>query len=73
MVLMASSAWLKGIFGYGEIATDIPLLLTGLTLLAIWKFNRRGGNRGNTLMGSARFGSAKDLHKLERAGDLIIL
>lgn len=72
VVLMASNAWLRGIFGSGEIATDIPFLLTGLTLFAIWKFNRRGGNRGNTLMGSARFGSAKDLHKLECAGDLII-
>ncbi len=29
VVLMASNAWLKGIFGYGEIATDIPFLLAG--------------------------------------------
>jgi hypothetical protein len=27
VVLMASTAWLTGIFGYGEIATDIPFLL----------------------------------------------
>ena len=52
VVLMASNAWLKGIFGVGEIATDVPFLLTGLTLFGIWKFNRRGHAR-NTLMGSA--------------------
>ena len=34
VVLMASNAWLKGIFGVGEIATDVPFLLTGLTLFA---------------------------------------
>ena len=72
VVLMASNSWLKGIFGVGEIATDVPFLLTGLTLFAIWKFNRRGGNRGNTLFGSARFGDRRDLAKLEGAGDLII-
>ena len=27
VVLFASHSWLKGIFGYGEIATDIPFLL----------------------------------------------
>ena len=32
VVLMASNAWLKGIFGYGEIATDIPFLLAGAVL-----------------------------------------
>ena len=32
VVLMASNAWLKGIFGYGEIATDIPFLLAGAIL-----------------------------------------
>jgi peptidoglycan/LPS O-acetylase OafA/YrhL len=52
VVLMASNSWLKGIFGVGEIATDVPFLLTGLVLFGIWKFNRRGGSR-NTLMGSA--------------------
>lgn len=72
VVLMASNAWLKGIFGYGEIATDVPFLLTGLVLFAIWKFNRRGGNRGNTLMGSARFGGRAEARRLEKAGDLII-
>ncbi|MBE7186494.1 MAG: type IV secretory system conjugative DNA transfer family protein, partial [Methylobacterium mesophilicum] len=71
IVLMASNAWLKGIFGVGEIATDVPFLLTGLTLFGIWKFNRRRGNR-NTLMGSARFGDRRDLAKLEGSGDLII-
>ena len=35
VVLMASNAWLKGIFGSGEIATDVPFLLTGLTLFGI--------------------------------------
>lgn len=30
VVLFASNAWLKGIFGYGEIATDIPFLLVGV-------------------------------------------
>ena len=72
VVLMASNSWLKGIFGVGEIATDVPFLLTGLTLFAIWKFNRCGGTRGNTLFGSARFGDRRDLAKLEGAGDLII-
>lgn len=72
VVLMASNAWLKGIFDYGEIATDVPFLLTGLVLFVIWKFNRRGGNRGNTLMGSARFGGRAEARKLEKAGDLII-
>ncbi|WP_220149841.1 type IV secretory system conjugative DNA transfer family protein [Sphingomonas aracearum] len=72
VVLMASNSWLKGIFGYSEIATDVPFLLTGLVLFAIWKFNRRGGNRGNTLMGSARFGGRAEARKLEKAGDLII-
>ena len=32
VVLMASNAWLKSIFGYGEIATDIPFLLAGAIL-----------------------------------------
>lgn len=31
-MLFASNAWLKGLFGYGEIATDIPFLLFGLVL-----------------------------------------
>lgn len=48
VVLVATNSWLKGIFGVGEIATDVPFLLTGLTLFAIWKFNRRGKDRGNT-------------------------
>jgi type IV secretion system protein VirD4 len=71
VVLMASNSWLKGIFGVGEIATDVPFLLTGLVLFAIWKFNRRGGTR-NTLLGSARFGDRRDLAKLEGSGDLVI-
>jgi type IV secretion system protein VirD4 len=49
----------------------VPFLLTGLTLFAIWKFNRRDGTR-NTLMGSARFGGRKEARELEKAGDLII-
>lgn len=72
VVLVASNSWLKGIFGVGEIATDVPFLLTGFTLFAIWKFNRRGKDRGNTLMGSARFGDRRDLAKMEADGDLII-
>ncbi len=28
IVLMASNSWLKGIFGYGEIATDVGRLAT---------------------------------------------
>ena len=71
VVLMGSNGWLKGIFGYGEIATDVPFLLTCLTLFAIWKFNRRGGYH-NTLMGSARFGGRKEARQLEKTGDLII-
>ena len=35
VVLMASNSWLKDIFGVGEIATDVPFLLTGLVLFAI--------------------------------------
>jgi type IV secretion system protein VirD4 len=35
VVLVATNSWLKGIFGVGEIATDVPFLLTGLTLFAI--------------------------------------
>ena len=72
VVLMASNSWLKGIFGVGEIATDVPFLLTGLTLFVIWKFNRRGGGRNSTLLGSARFGDRHDLAKLEGSGDLVI-
>lgn len=67
VVLMASNSRLKGIFGYGEIATDVPFLLTDLVLFAIWKFNRRGQAR-NTLMGSARFGDGRDLAKMEGSG-----
>jgi len=72
VVLMGSNAWLKGIFGVGDIIGTVPFLLTGLTLFLIWKFNRRGGDRGNTLFGSARFGGRKDARKLEKAGDLIV-
>lgn len=50
----------------------MPFLLTGLVLFAIWRFNRHGGNRGNTLFGSARFGNRCYLAKLEGAGNLII-
>ena len=38
VALFASNAWLKGIFGYGEIATDIPFLLFGLI---VWMQRRR--------------------------------
>lgn len=72
VVLMASNSWLKARFGVGDISGTVPFLLTGLVLFAIWKFNRRGGNRGNTLMGSARFGGRAEARKLEKTGDLII-
>ena len=72
VVLVVSNLWLKGIFGYGEIATDIPFLLTGLTLFGIWKLNRRGNGERAKLLGSASFGRRADVRKLERTGDLII-
>lgn len=43
VVLVATNSWLKGIFGVGEIATDVPFLLTGLVLFGIWKFDHRSG------------------------------
>jgi type IV secretion system protein VirD4 len=52
VVLMASNAWLKSIFGYGEIATDIPFLLAGAILFLAWRFNRRAANQRNDLLGS---------------------
>ena len=45
VVLMASNAWLKSIFCYGEIATDIPFLLAGAVLFLAWRFNRRRSRR----------------------------
>jgi len=70
--MLASNAWLQRTFGVGQISGTVPFLLAGLILFLIWKFNRRGGDRGNTLMGSARFGGRKEARELERAGDLII-
>jgi len=72
VALMASNAWLKGIFGYGEIATDIPFLLAGAILFLAWRFNRRAANQRNDLLGSARFGDRADVRKLEANGDLLI-
>jgi type IV secretion system protein VirD4 len=72
VVALASTSWLKGIFGVGQISGAVPLLLAGLVLFAAFKFNRRGGNGGNTLMGSARFGGRAEARKLEESGDLII-
>jgi len=72
VVLMASNAWLKSIFGYGEIATDIPFLLAGAVLFLAWRFNRRAANQRNDLLGSARFGDRADVRKLEANGDLLI-
>lgn len=72
VVLMASNAWLKGIFGYGEIATDIPFLLAGAILFLAWRFNRRAANQRSDLLGSARFGDRTDVRKLEANGDLLI-
>lgn len=72
VVLFASNAWLKGIFGYGEIATDIPFLLFGLILFFTWRINRNAANRTSELLGSARFGDRADVRKLEANGDLLI-
>lgn len=68
VVLFASNAWLKGIFGYGEIATDIPFLLFGLILFFTWRTNRRAANWQSELLGSARFGDRADVRKLEANG-----
>ena len=72
VVLLATNTWLKGIFGYGEISTDVPLLLAALVLFGIWKFNRSGADRRNGLLGSAKFASNAATRKLEGAGDLVI-
>ncbi|MCU6455981.1 type IV secretory system conjugative DNA transfer family protein, partial [Sphingomonas sp. A2-49] len=72
VVLFASNAWLKGIFGSGEIATDIPFLLFGLILFCTWRVNRNAANRQSELLGSARFGDRADVRKLEESGDLLI-
>jgi type IV secretion system protein VirD4 len=72
VVLFASNAWLKGIFGSGEIATDIPFLLFGLILFFTWRINSRAANRQSELLGSARFGDRADVRKLEESGDLLI-
>jgi type IV secretion system protein VirD4 len=72
VALFASNAWLKGIFGYGEIATDIPFLLFGLILFFTWRVNRNAANRQSELLGSARFGDRSDVRKLEANGDLLI-
>jgi type IV secretion system protein VirD4 len=72
VVLMASNAWLKSIFGYGEIATNIPFLLAGAVLFLAWQLNRRAANQRSDLLGSARFGDRADVRKLEANGDLLI-
>lgn len=72
VVLFASHSWLKGIFGYGEIATDIPFLLAGAILFLAWRVNRRAANRRSSLLGSARFGDRGDVRRLEGNGDLLI-
>ncbi|WP_082745898.1 MULTISPECIES: type IV secretory system conjugative DNA transfer family protein [unclassified Sphingomonas] len=72
VALFASHYWLKSIFGYGEIATDIPFLLAGLILFFTWKINRRAATRPNDLLGSARFGNRADVRRLETSGDLLI-
>ena len=72
VALFASNAWLKGIFGYGEIATDIPFLLFGVILFFTWRVNRNAANRQSELLGSARFGDRADVRKLEVSGDLLI-
>ena len=72
VALFASNAWLKGIFGYGEIATDIPFLLFGVILFFTWRVNRNAANRQSELLGSARFGDRADVQKLEASGALLI-
>jgi type IV secretory pathway TraG/TraD family ATPase VirD4 len=62
----------QGIFGYGEIATDIPFLHVGPVLFLAWRFNRRAANQHNDLLGSARFGDRADVRKLEGNGDPLI-
>ena len=59
VVLFASNAWLKGIFGYGEIATDIPFLLFGLILFFTWRTNRRAANRAQSAR-SCDFGHVEE-------------
>ena len=59
VVLMASNAWLKGIFGYGEIATDIPFLLAGAILFLAWRFNRRAANQAQSAR-SCDFGHVEE-------------
>ncbi|MFL0588375.1 hypothetical protein ACH0BU_17295 [Sphingomonas olei] len=63
-MLFANHNWLKGIFGYGEIATDIPFLLASVILFLAWRFNRRAANRRSSLFGSARFGDRADVRRL---------
>lgn len=60
IVALISTSWLKGIFGVSQISGAVPLLLAGSVLFAAFKFNRRGGNRDNTLMGAARFGGREE-------------
>ncbi len=72
VVLFTSNAWLKGIFGPGEIATDVPFLLFGLILFFTWRINRNAADRQSELLGSARFGDRADVRKLEANGDLLI-
>lgn len=72
VVLFASHNWLKGIFGYGEIATDIPFLLAGAILFLAWRFNRRAANRRSSLLGSARFGDRTDVRRLQENEGLLI-
>lgn len=72
VVLFASHNWLKGIFGYGEIATDIPFLLAGAILFLAWRFNRRAANRRSSLLGSARFGDRADVQRLQENEGLLI-
>ena len=72
VVLFASHSWLAGIFGYGEIATDIPFLLAGAILFLAWRVNRRAANRRSSLFGSARFGDRGDVRRLEGNGGLLI-
>jgi type IV secretion system protein VirD4 len=70
--LFVSNASLKGIFSYGEIATDIPFPLFGVILFFTWRTNRRAASRQSELLGSARFGDRADVRKLEANGDLLI-
>ncbi len=68
VVRLASNAWLKSIFGYGEIATDISFQLAGAVLFLAYRFNRRAANLRSNLSGSARSGTGPTCGSWKRTG-----